>query len=56
MNTLTFFINDGFACVKPHYGPHAVESALASGKITKRDRDLITEFIAERISSRSDLF
>ena len=30
------------------YGMHTIDAALASNRITKRDADLIREFIAER--------
>ncbi|MCQ8894329.1 MAG: hypothetical protein NQU46_06845 [Methanolinea sp.] len=37
-----------FSCIKAEYGMHTIDAALASNRITKRDADLIKEFIAER--------
>jgi len=37
-----------FSCIKPEYGMHTIDAALGSERITKRDADLIKEFIAER--------
>lgn len=37
-----------FSSIRPEYLTHSIDAALASGRITKRDADLIKEFIAER--------
>ena len=37
-----------FSCIKAEYGMHSIDAALASNRITKRDADLIKEFIPER--------
>lgn len=40
-----------FSSMKAEYGMHSMEVAFAKGTITKRDFDLIREFIAERKAS-----
>lgn len=42
-----------FSNINTEYGFHTMELALHRGKITKRDNDLIKEFIAERKASAS---
>ncbi|MCU0629304.1 MAG: integrase, partial [Methanoregulaceae archaeon] len=48
-STTTFHAQ--FSNIKSEYGYHTMELALHRGKTTKRDNDLIKEFIAERKAS-----
>lgn len=42
------FRQSNFSSVKSVYGGNAIDKALASGLIIKQDKDLITEFVAEK--------
>ncbi len=44
-------VHGNFSGIKAVYGSNAIENALSDGRITKQDRDLIKEFVAEKKAS-----
>lgn len=48
MTSSTTTCQNEFSCIKAEYARRSIEAAFTAGRLTKRDIDLIREFIAER--------